>query len=272
MKLDKTHYSEEEFQNILAERRLDKRYKKLLASIEDSVPTERNYLCLKHGNKYSADYVNILFNMCKRHSKFDFNFYCLTENTKGIDPNIKILPLPISNLTGWWYKPYIFSAEIPIEGTILYLDLDVVISSDVEKIWNFHPAKLCVLRDFIRTVRPSWNRINSSVLKFQCGKYDFIWNQFINNSADYMRKYHGDQDYLYETARNISQFFPDDWIKSWKWEIRKNKHVNITAPKGTRKFLNTETVEPDPECCIQVFHGDPNPHICEDPFILRHWK
>tara|TARA_A100001015_G_scaffold317954_1_gene436337 strand:- start:2011 stop:2274 length:264 start_codon:yes stop_codon:yes gene_type:complete len=87
-----------------------------------------------------------------------------------------------------------------------------------------------------------------------------------------MRKYHGDQDYLYETARNISHFFPDDWIKSWKWEIRKNKHVNITAPKGTRKFLNTETVEPDPECCIQVFHGDPNPHICEDPFILRHWK
>ena len=60
MKLDKTHYSKEEFQNILAERRLDKRNKKLLASIEDSVPTERNYLCLKHGNKYSDDYVNIL--------------------------------------------------------------------------------------------------------------------------------------------------------------------------------------------------------------------
>ena len=63
MKLDKTHYSKEEFQNILAERRLDKRNKKLHDSIEDSVPTERNYLCLKHGNKYSADYVNILFSM-----------------------------------------------------------------------------------------------------------------------------------------------------------------------------------------------------------------
>ena len=53
---------------------------------------------------------------------------------------------------------------------------------------------------------------------------------------------------------------------SWKWEIRKSKELG-RGTKGTRKLAEIENVVPSDECCIAVFHGDPNPHNCEDPWV-----
>ena len=55
-----------------------------------------NYVvCLKHGDKYSSEYVNILHNMVKRHTTIPINFVCFTENAQGIDPGIEIRPIPV---------------------------------------------------------------------------------------------------------------------------------------------------------------------------------
>ena len=45
----------------------------------------------------------------------DFNFYCLTENADGLEKEINVIPLPIMNVEGWWYKPYIYSKDLPID-------------------------------------------------------------------------------------------------------------------------------------------------------------
>jgi hypothetical protein len=74
-------------------------------------------LCLKHGTKYSSDYVNILHKMVKRNCTLDFEMVCLTDNSQGIDPDITILPLP-KELTGWWCKPYMFSSNLPLKGKV----------------------------------------------------------------------------------------------------------------------------------------------------------
>ena len=49
-------------------------------------------ICSKWGDKYSADYINKLYNMVKRHLPAEFKFYCQTEDTDGLDSNIEILP------------------------------------------------------------------------------------------------------------------------------------------------------------------------------------
>jgi len=42
--------------------------------------------------------------------------------------------------------------------------------------------------------------------------------------------------------------------------------------RGKRKFKYVESVTPRVECCVAVFHGDPNPHYCEDPWVVENWK
>ena len=40
-----------------------------------------------------------------------------------------------------------------------------------------------------------------------------------------------------------------------------------------RKILfRNEDVVPRVECCVVVFHGDPNPEKCQDPWVVENWK
>ena len=69
----------------------------------------KNYVvCLKWGDKYSADYVNVLANMVARNTTVPYEFVCFTDNSNGIQAGIRVLPLPNLPITGWWYKPYFF--------------------------------------------------------------------------------------------------------------------------------------------------------------------
>lgn len=229
-------------------------------------------LCLKHGTKYSAEYVNILYNMVMRNCTLDIDFYCLTDDSAGIYPMVKIIPLPY-DLKGWWCKPYMFSNEIPIEGTVLYMDLDVVIASNIDKLFTYGKSNWCTIRDFTRKMRPSWQKYNSSVIKFESKSLNTFWKDFNSNKDRHMKKYFGDQDWLFEVARgNPASLFPDSWIQSWKWEIRQSKDINYNMPKGSRTLRTIENVIPPDDCCVCVFHGDPNPENCEDPWVVDNWK
>ena len=100
----------------------------------------RYVVCLKYGDKYSAEYVNKLYNMVQRHLSLDHEFYCITENSAGLDPNIKLLPLDINPDIdiGWWYKINLFDPKFPLKGTILFLDLDIVIFNSIDKFSDFY--------------------------------------------------------------------------------------------------------------------------------------
>jgi len=230
-------------------------------------------LCLKHGTKYPSDYVNRLYNMVKRHCTLDVQVVCLTEDPKGIDKNVKILPLP-EGLQGWWCKPYIFSKDLPLDGTILYLDLDVVIADNIDKLFLYNPSNWCTIRDFTKVQRPNWNRYNSSVIKFKSSTLGYLWEDFNSDKVQIQRKFFGDQDWLWDRTnqKNPAVCFPDNWIMSWKWEIRKSKDLDYRMPRGNRKLKTIENVIPPRDCCITVFHGDPNPHNCEDPWVIDNWK
>jgi hypothetical protein len=270
-KVDKSQYTKEEWRIIKEQRRQEK----LTKQIVDVAPSPDNkyyVLCLKHGNKYSADYVNKLYNMVKRHCTLDYEFVCLTDNPKGINPNVKILPLP-GGISGWWCKPYMFSKDLPINGTILYMDLDVVIANNIDKLFTWEPNRWCTIRDFTRAMRPNWQKYNSSVIRFKTGELDHVWTDFKKDRVTIQRRFHGDQDWLYEATHKSqgAMLYPDKWIQSWKWEIRKSKDLQYNMPRGERKLRTIENVTPPKECCICVFHGDPNPEHCEDPWVVKNW-
>ena len=233
---------------------------------------EKNYiLCLKHGTKYSFDYVNRLYNMCKRHCTLDFEFVCLTEDNQGLDPNIKTITLP-GSLSGWWCKPYMFSNDLPIKGTILYMDLDVVIGGNIDKLFTYQPDHWCTIRDFTRAMRPKWYKYNSSIVRFKTGQLEHVWKEFEKDKINIQKRLHGDQDWLYEATRQSqAMLYPDSWILSWKWEVRRSKEFAPGGMRGNRKLKKVESVTPRVECCVCVFHGDPSPHNCEDPWVVENW-
>ncbi len=106
-----------ERKSLKAQLKLQKALSKIKDQTIDS--KDRNVVCLKYGDKYSSLYVNRLFNMVKRHTTGDIGFFCITENPVGLDPDIKIIQIPeVKGLQGWWYKPFVFSKDLPINGKI----------------------------------------------------------------------------------------------------------------------------------------------------------
>jgi len=272
-KLDKKGLSKDQVRQLMEERRYEKNL--ATAGIDPIAVDEGGYyiLCLKHGQKYSADYVNKLYNMVKRNCTLPFTFVCLTEDPAHLHEDIKIIPLP-NFLSGWWCKPYMFSKDLPIKGTILYMDLDVVVSGNIDKLLTYQPHHWCTIRDFTRAMRSNWPKYNSSIVRFKTGQLDFLWEKFRRDRASIVRKYHGDQDYLYEETRIKQAFlYPDSWIQSWKWEVRKSREFAPGGRRGERTFKFEEhNAKPRIECCVCVFHGDPNPEHCSDQWVVDNWR
>lgn len=230
-----------------------------------------NYIvCLKWGDKYSPEYVNKLSSMVDRHTSVDFEFVCFTENSYGIDKNIRIEPLPKIKTQGWWYKPMFLGNELPLQkGTLLFLDLDVVVFDNIDKLFNYEPDKFCIIRDFNRSLRQSWDRMNSSVFKLPIGKYNNLWQDFKQQTNKYTGSNRGDQDMMYKHIKD-HVFWPDDWIQSYKWEMRDRNQLQLLNGKRNFKLPGDPKINKD--TCIAVFHGEPNPKDCIDPWVVDNWR
>ena len=255
-KIDKSQYTKEQWKVIREQRRRQKaidRAKKAQKNNLEAKDTERtvkvvvnepvldkraNYIvCLKHGTKYSSQYVNNLYNMVKRHCTVPYEFVCFTDDLRDIDPNIKTITLKPLGVSGWWYKPIFFDKNFPLDGNILYFDLDVVIHKNIDNLFSYNPGKFIICRDFNRSIRHDWNRMNSSVFRLVSGSLPFVYDVFMENAAMNMRRFHGDQDWIYEMMsdrKSLWMFWPDEWIRSYKWEMRDRAHLDRIG--GIRNF------------------------------------
>lgn len=232
--------------------------------------SNKTIVCLKWGEKYPAHYVNVLYNMCRRHSTVPFDFVCMTDNPRGLNPEIKTKGLPLAHFQGWWFKPYVFSSALGLTGQVLFLDLDVVIYDNIDKLWKYYPNDFLIIRDFTRHMNPAWQKFNSSVFRFNAETSHWIWDVFSKNHKNIIPKNHGDQDFLYTMLRDRAKHWPDDWIRSYKWEMR-DKH-DLSVVNGKRNFAQDKPPRIEPESCIAVFHGEPNPADCKDQWVIENWK
>ena len=234
-------------------------------------PGDKHIVCLKWGHKYNADYVNKLYNMTMRHSEMDYHFHCFTENPVGIDSHINTHKLPkINKLQGWWYKPWFFSNDLPIRGTLLFLDLDIVVCNNIDRFFNYKPEKdFVIIRDFNRTIRPNWDRVNSSVFRLQIGSRAYQWDNFLKQKDDTVRRMPGDQDWMYRAAKPYD-YWPDDWVRRYKWEMRDRRDLELR--QGVRVFKNIGYPQVHKDQSIAVFHGRPNPEDCKDPWVIENWQ
>lgn len=217
-----------------------------------------NVVCLKYGTKYGPEYVNNLYNMIHRFCSLPFRFICFTDDDFEIDSNIEVKPLLCdqTNVKGWWHKLSFFQKQIyDLEGTILFLDLDIVIINSIDKFFEY-PGKFLAIWDWLHG--PTNNVFNSSVMRWQLGEQTHIWDQFQQNPEKYMKEYASDQEFISDVS-DIEPW-PETWCASYKWQ-------------KCWENINKDT-------SIVVFHGRPNPHEAipgmndypPAPWIRNFWR
>lgn len=230
----------------------------------------KNYIvCLKHGKKYSEEYVNKLYNMVNRNTTVDYEFVCITENSVGLNSNIRVLPLNLeTDISGWWYKPMIFNPDLGLEGNILFLDLDVIIFDNIDKLFSYETDKFCIIKDYYLK-RKGKEGMNSSCFRFKSGTNSHVYTDFKKNSQSIMKRLAGDQDWIQEVITENFSYWETDWVMSYKWEMCNEKNIKKVTE-------NKYSVKEDPRTpegsCVAVFHGNPNPHEISNEWCQRHWR
>lgn len=222
-----------------------------------------NIICLKHGTKFDAGYVNKLYYGVKRNTTVPFTFHCFTENGGGLNPDIKTHPLPYDNIEGWWYKLYLFSDEIDIEGRVLYIDLDTLITGNIDHYLE-HNKGFVVLRD----LWAKQNNVGSALMSFNVGEHKHIWDTFIKNPQAAIQELrpHGDQKWIQKQQhqRIYWQDLFKNEIMSFKSDCRNGlpsnaKIVCYHGKPSIPESINTTTK-------VQRFVIPPT------PWVKKYWK
>lgn len=251
-------------------RKAEKRQEKSRKQLKNN-NKKRTVVCLKYGNKYGPEYVNKLYSMVSRNLTLEHEFVCFTENTKGIDRSIKTQPLPTDlGLTGWWFKPLFFNPSLVPNSTILYLDLDLIIFRNIDGLFKHQPNKFCIIRDFNRYLIKNYNKFNSSVFRLESGQHSHVYTDFIKNSNSVVKRFAGDQDWIRHCISKDYEYWPDEWVQSYKWEMRSKPRMTRDT-NGRRNWHEPGTPKVNPETSIAVFHGDPKPDTCVDPWCSANW-
>ncbi len=236
------------------------------------------FICVKWGNKYPAEYVNRLHSMIDRQLSSEFTLYCLTDNTTGLHPDIQSLPITDNKLSGWWHKLSLFNDDFyGLTGDILYLDLDVVVVGKLDEFFSYKPGVFLISRDLLT------NAYNSSVFRFQVGSQCQIWESFIEKRSVVLNNYKGDQDWITEQVHN-AELWPESWVVSFKKQCdsritRSYGKIGYWLRKAGLMRVSGESVVPDGAKVVQ-FHGKPDPEDVMDgpydiykkaPWIKKYW-
>ena len=135
-----------------------------------------NIVCLKWGTKFGPEYVNNLYSGILRNTTVDFRFHCFTDDVTGVRPEILCHDLPKLNITGWWYKLWLFSNELrfDLDERIMFFDLDTLVTGNIDDILNHGCDKnITGLRNFYRP-----DRFASGLLMWRHGTQTHIWEEF----------------------------------------------------------------------------------------------
>ena len=224
-----------------------------------------NFACVCYGDKYPVEYVQKLYNMVQRNLTLPHEFYVFTDHVKMhkmVDGNINVVKFPEDDLEGWWNKMQLFHPHTKLPGTTLYMDLDVVITDNINCFFEYKPdVKFVGMNDF----NPMTKEWNSSIMRFD--HFDMVeplWNQFMDDRPGYLRRFPGDQNlisFLIKGGKGSVSSFPDKWTQSYKWYDRSGE--NYHKSKWTFKHNG--------ESLVTVFHGQPNPHESDMEWIKKAW-
>ncbi len=216
---------------------------------------------MKWGNKYGGEYVVKLRNMVARHLARPHRFVCLTDSREGLPQDIETLPLPPCPVIPGrereaWRKLSLFAPCLgDLEGTTLFLDLDLIVVDALDPLFDFEPGRFCIIHNW---THPHRRVGNSSVFRFEIGRHADIFEHYARDPERVVSENRNEQIFLTRCIDETegATWWPTEWCASFK------KHC---LPRGLAKLVLPARIPPGAR--IVVFHGDPNP-----PHAAREWR
>lgn len=194
-------------------------------------------VCVKWGNQFGPEYVNILHDMIRRNTTKDYQFVCYTDDPTGLDCETRELP---KELEGWWGKLYLFKE---LNGKTLFFDLDTLITNNIDDLLGYE-GDFAILRDFYRQ-----DGLQSAIMAWN-GDHSYIWDNW--NESGCPKTPGGDQTWIETQIKNpdiIQNIYPG--IVSYK------AHCIPYPPRDSR---------------VICFHGLPRPHHKPASWVEAVWR
>ena len=212
---------------------------------------DKNIICMKWGKKFGPEYVNRLYKMVEKNISIPHRFVCFTDDGEGIVDGVEIRPIPPLNEEGipdrMCKKLTVFNKELSdLTGTALFLDLDIVIRQSLYPFFELD-GDFRIIKDWDF---PNDIIGNSSVFRFEIGKYPEILDHFYGLGTAIRKHFQNEQAFLsYEMfERGVLQYWPEEWTPSFK---------RCCLQKFPMNWFKEPTDPQDAK--IVIFHGKPTP-------------
>lgn len=198
---------------------------------------------LKYGTKYPSLLVNNLYESILKYYPRDFIFYCYTDNTTGLNSDIKIIDLPSHPLIKeHWYKLDFFKSDFvdyDFNDEVIVMDIDqIIISNPTEMIdWPTNSGNLCSYTRWWSKEQPP---INGGWYKFKANTMDYVYQKFYSDIEKWQLyyyensivhiKYFGEQNFVYDTVMDSHEvkLMPGEWVCKYHYENEdKNIKLNL---------------------------------------------
>ncbi|MEM9973137.1 MAG: glycosyl transferase [Pseudomonadota bacterium] len=214
---------------------------------------KKQIICINWGTKYGAPYINRLYAMVARNITPPFTFTCFTERVAGVRPEVRCfdlppLPGPMPDVSkGQWRKSCLWGPTLgDLEGPVLFIDLDVVITGALDDFFAFGDPQDTVLAWNI--ARPLERMGQTSVYRFPVGKLQPLQALYASDPEGIAERYVFEQHFVTQNAPGGIRFWPRRWVRHFRIEC---------IPLFPMNFFKPPRVPRDGR--IVIFAGSLNP-------------
>lgn len=183
-----------------------------------------NIYCVWVKPGYSLKHVENLLDQCTKYIKYDFTFFCLTDQQIKSSKPITFVNVESFGLDTWWNKVLIFDTNISGNGVNFYLDLDTKILGDIGCLIE------CIDQDYLYVVDtiwkdqkyfdqrykfPEWNKRadsfftygNSSIMGWRADSHSYLTKLLLDDVFKHTIEHYGDDTFINKYG-NIKYFPP----------------------------------------------------------------
>ena len=238
-------------------------------------------ICMKWGTRYGADFVNRLYSAVQRNTNRQTQLICLTDDKTGIHEDVRCEPIPHIDLPDHlaltpWRKLVLWKEGLAgLTGDVLFLDLDLVITGNLDEMFDYEPGRFCVIENWTQMGKKIGN---TSCFRWNVGREKHIFDNLGTEQDRILSTYRIEQVYISREVKDMV-FWPPLWCASFKHSL---------LPKWPMNFFKSPSLPAETK--IVAFTGKPDQdealigkwpvksawkklykHVRPTPWIADHW-
>lgn len=241
----------------------------------------KTIICMRWGARYPATYVNRLYAGVARHTALPFRFVCFTDDARGLRAEVEahpLPPIPLPDRVAWspWRKLSVWQHPLAgLEGDVLFLDLDLLVTGPLDDFFAFEPGRYCVIENFTQRGAGIGN---TSCFRFPAGGHTEVFDRFADDPEAVLRDHRIEQQYI-STVIPDQRFWPREWCVSFKHDLVATMPMNWlrtpALPASAR--IVAFTGKPDIDEAARgawpaPWYKKPYKHARPAPWAAEHWS